>query len=189
MGWRRFVGVLKSLIVWNLRIPLSQLELFFEKERVKIRSQSYRTFDISFLLQLWILGKGFSKMKAHEIISNKKKKIWLILNCWVGWKIYLTYVGSVGFVFKKMGETSRAAGNWKWWQIMEYIVLGMFWRMWVIDTGSYNLPLITFSLLNIHGLAGTKGYTSTTIIMSVLVVWFNITGRYGFWFIKVATGS
>ena len=46
--------------------------------------------------------------------------------------------------FKKMDENSYAAEKWTQQKIMEDIVLGMFWRMWAIDTVSYNLPQITF---------------------------------------------
>ena len=70
LEWRRFIGVLRSVVVRNPRTPLSQLELCFGKDRVKIRSQIYRTFDISFLFQLCIFGKKLSKLKSHEIIPK-----------------------------------------------------------------------------------------------------------------------
>ena len=60
--------------------PLSQLEVCFVKERVKILSQSYRTFGISFLLQLCIFRKGFGNLKAHEIIPKTDNCFWNILN-------------------------------------------------------------------------------------------------------------
>ena len=51
--WRRFIVVLRNTIMRNPRTPLSQKELIFVKERVKIRSQSYCTLDISFFLILF----------------------------------------------------------------------------------------------------------------------------------------
>ena len=74
---QNFIGVLISAVVHKHRTPLSQLEVCFGKERVKILSQSYRKFDISFLLQLCIFGKGFSNLKYHEIISKTEKTIFI----------------------------------------------------------------------------------------------------------------
>ena len=70
LEWRRFIGILRSAIVQKPRTRISQSEVCFQKERVKIRSHSYLTFDTSSLLQLFIFGKGFSKLKNQEIIPK-----------------------------------------------------------------------------------------------------------------------
>ena len=77
LEWRHFIGVFRSAIIWNPRTPLSQFELCIGKERVKIQSQSYRTFDIIFLLQLCTFGKKFSNLKCHEIIPNTNKIVFI----------------------------------------------------------------------------------------------------------------
>ena len=60
--WRRFIVVLRITIVRNPRTPLYQLGVCFGKDRFEIRCQSDRTFNISFLLQLFIFGKCLSKL-------------------------------------------------------------------------------------------------------------------------------
>ena len=62
LEWRRFIVVLIITIVRNPRTPLYQLGVCFGKDGLEIRCQSYRTFNISFLLQLFTFGKCLRKL-------------------------------------------------------------------------------------------------------------------------------
>ena len=131
--WHRFIGVLRNAIIQKPITPLYQLEVCFGKEIFIIWSRSYRTFDISFILQLCMFGWGFSKMKSQEIFL---RQIIFFVSYWIGESdervIWLTWV--VWIFFNKMGESSNAAGKWTQWLMTEEILLGVFW--WYILEGT-----------------------------------------------------
>ena len=103
LEWQCLIGVLISVILPNPRTLLSYLEVCFGKERVKIRSQSYCKFDISFILQLLIFRKGFIKPKSHEIISNTKKRILIHIELEIRIQDLFNLRGLCGVCFKENG--------------------------------------------------------------------------------------
>ena len=112
LEWERFAGVLKSAINQKLKNPKSKIEVSFRKERVKILSQSYCTFDMSSLLQLCIGGKDFKKFKNHKIVKKMKETILLHIHSTERMKEIFTLRGYSGVIYKDtIGLERNALGK------------------------------------------------------------------------------
>jgi hypothetical protein len=109
--WRRFVGVLRSAIVRPPKNPHQKLEVSFGKERVTIHSQSYRTFDISLLLQLCIFGKQFEKLCAHEIIAKTKKTVLIHIESASRMRELFSLCGLCGVTYNENGREMSCSGK------------------------------------------------------------------------------
>mmetsp|Transcript_4463 Transcript_4463/g.9346 ORF Transcript_4463/g.9346 Transcript_4463/m.9346 type:complete len:116 (+) Transcript_4463:262-609(+) len=62
----------RSAILRNFKRDVSKHARVFATERVKIATQTCRSFAMSLLLQLFIFGPDFSKLEDDEIISQTK---------------------------------------------------------------------------------------------------------------------
>lgn len=72
--WENTYRVMRRCITHAPKENMSSREYRFGLERVKLHSQTFRTFSLSILLQLCIFGKDFSKMEEHEVIWRTKRQ-------------------------------------------------------------------------------------------------------------------
>ena len=65
----------RSAILWQPNWDVSKYVHVFATERVKMATQTFRSFTMSLLLQLFIFGPDFSKLEDDEIVSRTKNAV------------------------------------------------------------------------------------------------------------------